>query len=108
MNPLYSHSYSYGYTVPQLVTGVLGDYKLTDCLSVQAGVHRGWLAFEDPNDKLDFMGGVKWTSPSERTKIAYAISVGPQDYGLADWDNVPGNQDRFSEVWCSSTRPRRD
>ncbi len=93
-NPFYSHSYSYGYTVPQLVTGVLGEYKLTKQLALQAGMHRGWLMFEDTNDTLDFMGGVKWTSANQRTKVAYALSVGPQD-PPADFNNIPGDQDRF-------------
>lgn len=87
LNPFYSHSYSYGYTVPQLVSGLLGEYKLTDGLALQAGFHRGWSMFEDNNDTLDFMGGAKWTSPNERTKVAYAISVGPQD--------PLGDQNRF-------------
>jgi hypothetical protein len=94
LNPFYSHSYSYAYTVPQLVTGLLGDYKLTDGLSLQAGFHRGWSMWEDTNDTLDFMGGVKWTSPNERTKIAYALSVGPQD-PPGDFNQVPGDQNRF-------------
>ncbi|MHB0956634.1 MAG: outer membrane beta-barrel protein [Pirellulaceae bacterium] len=94
MNPFYSHSYSYGYTVPQLVTGLLGEYKLTDQFTLQAGFHRGWLMFEDTNDTLDFMGGAKWTSENQRTKIAYAISVGPQD-PPGDFNQVPGDQNRF-------------
>ncbi len=94
MNPFYSHSYSYGYTVPQLVTGLLGEYKLTDQLALLAGFHRGWLMFEDTNDTLDFMGGVKWNSENQRTKVAYAISVGPQD-PPADFNQIPGDQDRF-------------
>ena len=101
-NPFYSHSYSYGYTVPQLVTGIMGDYKLTDQLSVQACLHRGWMMFEDTNDTLDFMGGVKWVSADKKTSVAYALSVGPQDppaivngVPIADWDGTPGNQDRF-------------
>lgn len=87
MNPFYSHSYSYGYTVPQLVTGVLADYKLTDQLSVQGGFHRGWMQFEDNNENLDFMGGVRWHSYDDRFKLAYALSAGPQDDA--------GDQDRF-------------
>ena len=94
MNPFYSHSYSYGYTVPQLVTGLLGEYKLTDQLALLAGFHRGWLMFEDTNDTLDFMGGVKWNSANQRTKIAYAVSVGPQD-PPGDFNQIPGDQDRF-------------
>ena len=50
--------------------------------------------FEDTNDTLDFMGGVKWHSENQRTKVAYAISVGPQD-PPADFNNIPGDQDRF-------------
>jgi hypothetical protein len=79
-NPFYSHSYSYGFGVPQLVTGALGDYKLTDQFSIQAGFTRGWSMFEDFNEELDFMGGVKWQSADKRTSLRYALSTGPQDY----------------------------
>ncbi len=100
MNPFYSHSYSYGYTVPQLVTGALAEYQLTDQLAILAGFHRGWLMFEDYNDNLDFMGGVKWVSENQRTKLTYAVSFGPQD-PPGDFNGVPGDQDRFvhSLVW---------
>jgi len=94
MNPFYSHSYSYGYTVPLLVTGLLGEYKRTDQLALLAGFHRGWSMFEDANDSLDFMGGVKWNSQNQRTKITYAVSVGPQD-PPGDFNGIPGDQNRF-------------
>jgi hypothetical protein len=80
LNPFYSHSYSYGYTVPQLVTGVLADYKLSDQVSVQAGFHRGWFMFEDYDGNLDFMGGIRWHSCDDRTSLAYAISTGRQTF----------------------------
>lgn len=100
MNPFYSHSYSYGYTVPQLVTGMLADYRWTDQFSIQAGFHRGWMMFEDNNDTLDFMGGIRWKSCDGRLQFAYAISVGPQDDA--------GNQDRFAgsfvAQWQASKR----
>jgi hypothetical protein len=79
-NPFYSHSYSYGYTVPMLVTGALADWKMTDQWSVQAGLHRGWMMFEDANDDWDVMAGVKWTSLDERTSVAYALSSGRQSF----------------------------
>jgi len=78
-NPFYSHSYSYGYTVPQLVTGVLGEYKLSDQWTLQAGFHRGWSMFEDNNDDLDVMAGIKWVSENQKTSVNYAISNGAQD-----------------------------
>lgn len=78
-NPFYSHSYSYGYTVPQLVTGALATYKLSDQWSIAAGFHRGWMMFEDVNDDLDFMGGLFWNSRDKRTSINFALSTGAQD-----------------------------
>jgi hypothetical protein len=84
LNPFYSHSYSYGYTVPQLVTGALADYKLTDQFSVQAGVHRGWMQFEDFNDNVDIMAGIKWTSCDKATSLAYAINTGKQSFPFDD------------------------
>ena len=86
-NPFFSHSYCYGYTVPQLVTGALADYKLTDRLSIAGGFHRGWMMFEDINNNLDFMGGVKWTSIDKRTNINFGVSTGAQD--------PAGDQERF-------------
>lgn len=87
LNPFYSHSLSYGFTVPQLVTGLLADYKLSNQLSVLGGFHRGWMKFEDNNDELDVMAGIKWVSADQWTSLTYAISSGAQD--------PAGAQDRF-------------
>ena len=84
MNPFYSHSYCYGYTVPQLVTGFLADYKLTDQWSIQGGMHRGWMQFEDYNDNWDVMAGVKWQSCDKKTEFRYAISSGKQSSPFHD------------------------
>ena len=86
-NPFYSHSYSYGYTVPQLVTGMLGTYKVGERFSFSAGFHRGWMMFEDINNSLDFMAGATLNSRDRRTSITYAISTGAQD--------PAGAQERF-------------
>jgi maltoporin len=66
---------------------VLAEYKATDNLSVLGGFHRGWMMFEDNNNCLDFMGGLRWTSHNKKASLSYAVSVGPQD--------VAGVQDRF-------------
>jgi hypothetical protein len=84
-NPFYSHSLCYSYTVPQLVTGALANYQLTDQLSLQGGFHRGWSQFEDNNDHLDVIAGVKWATCDNGTSIAYAISSGRQ--------GIPRNDD---------------
>lgn len=79
-NPFYSHSYSYGYTVPQLVTGALADWQMTEEFSVQVGAHRGWMMFEDYNDDWDVMAGIKWARSDGKSSLAYAISSGRQSF----------------------------
>jgi len=84
-NFFYSHSLAMSYTEPQLVTGVMADYKLSEQWSVQAGFHRGWFMFEDLNNKLDFMGGIKWQSCDGRLSAAYALSSGNQSPLGENW-----------------------
>lgn len=88
-NPFYSHSYSYGYTVDQLVTGALAEYQVNDQFSVLGGITRGWMMFEDLNHHLDFICGLRWKSPDGGTSLAYSITAGPQD-------PVVGDQERFA------------
>jgi hypothetical protein len=57
----------------------MADYKLSEQWSILGGFNRGWMQFEDNNDYLDFMGGVRWNSSNQRTSIAYSVDVGPQD-----------------------------
>ena len=58
--------------------------------------------FEDTNEDLDFMGGVKWVSSDKRTSVAFALSTGAQDplavvdgVAIGDWNGIPGDQERF-------------
>jgi len=87
-NPFYSHSLCYSYTVPQLVTGILGEYKLSDQLVLQAGMTRGWMMWEDMNHHMDVTGGIKWSSPSDLLSLGWAFEYGPQD--------PLGEQDKFA------------
>ncbi len=78
-NPFYSHSYAMAFSEPILVTGFLADYKLNDRWSLLGGLTRGWMQFEDNNNIVDFMGGVRWNSENKKTSLAYSVNVGPQD-----------------------------
>lgn len=78
-NPFYSHSYAMAFSEPILVTGFLADYRLSEQWSILAGMTRGWMQFEDDNNIVDFMGGVRWTSEKKKTSVAYSVDVGPQD-----------------------------
>ena len=77
-NFFYSHAYTMQYGEPFTHTGVLGIWEATDRVTVQAGFHRGWDQFENAagsEDSMGFLGGVSWTSPSERVNLAFAISA---------------------------------
>ena len=69
-NFFYSHGYTFLYAQPTTLTGAMLSWKLNDRLSVNGGVDAGWNAFESINDKAGAFGGLKWTSPSEKTTVA--------------------------------------
>ncbi len=79
-NFFYSHSYSLCYGEPILITGMMGNYKLSKQVSVLAGFHQGIHRFEDNNHRLNFQGGVMWSSEDKRWSLAYALDVGRNDF----------------------------
>jgi hypothetical protein len=78
LNFFYSHSYMMT-AEPILVTGMDATWAMTDQLKVWGGFNRGWMMFEDNNENLDFLGGVKWVSCDQKTNIAFTVTTGPQD-----------------------------
>lgn len=78
-NFFYSHSYTMQYGQPFTHTGMLASYDASPCLTFHAGFTRGWDTWEDPNETLGFLGGVGWTSPNERTSVAFALHTGNED-----------------------------
>ncbi len=79
-NFFYSHSYSLCYGEPILITGLMADYKIDDRLHLLGGFHQGVHRFEDNNGRVNFQGGVMYTSPNQRLSLAYAIDVGRNDF----------------------------
>ncbi len=81
-NFFYSHSYAIGYSEVILVTGMQAEYKLTDNWSINSGFFDGWsgsAGFEDPADKWDYLGGLKWHNDDNTTSLSWEITAGPQD-----------------------------
>ena len=91
-NFFYSHAYHFQYAKPLTHTGLLAEYAVGDRLKLQAGLTRGWDTWEDNNNDLGFLGGLVWTSPSERTSLALSVHTGPE----AD---EPPEQGRFRTVY---------
>ncbi len=79
VNFFYSHTVLIsGYCDPLLLTGFQADYKLTQNLTLIGGMHDGWLNFEDPEDKVAFLGGVKWSSTDKKSTLSVMIDNGPE------------------------------
>ncbi len=77
-NPLYSHSYMFGYAIPFTHTGVLGMYNLTDKMTLTAGITRGWdQALEDNNEDPDYTGQIKYVFNEKLTGYLNVIT-GPE------------------------------
>jgi hypothetical protein len=91
LNFFYSHSYLMsGYFDPVLVTGLQAEYKLNDNLTAVGGFNRGWQLFENPNETLNFLGGVKWASDDKKSSLSVMLSAGPTVTfaGFHDVDNL--------------------
>jgi hypothetical protein len=83
-NFFYSHSYSMQYGEPFTHTGMLFMRKVNDQLSFSAGFHRGIDQFDDSalgDDSLGFLGGVTWTSKSERLSLAFSLTASEEGPG---------------------------
>lgn len=59
-NVNYSRSILFGYAIPFTHTGARGTYKLSDTLSLIAGVNNGWDDFQDTNSDKTVELGLSW------------------------------------------------
>lgn len=99
-NFFYSHAYTKQYGEPFTHTGLLASYDWTPCLTVHAGLTRGWDNWEDPNDTLGFLGGLRWTSRNKATSFGFALHTGNEDAAGDD------NRTVYSAVLTRQINPR--
>ncbi|PQO48166.1 porin [Blastopirellula marina] len=78
-NFFYSHSYTMQYGEPFTHTGIMLSYPTSSCMTWYGGVVRGWNNFEQPNGQVSYLGGFRWVSPHEATKLNFSIITGSQD-----------------------------
>lgn len=86
LNPLYSHSYLFGYAIPFTHTGVTAKYNFTEELNVTGGVVRGWeQSNEDNNEAESFIAQVGYTwnrgEGSKPVNITLTGITGPEQAG---------------------------
>lgn len=108
LNFFYSHTYLMGgYYDPLLVTGLQAEYKLSDNLTAIGGFNRGWQLFENPNETLNFLGGVKWASDDKKSSLSVITIDGPTMTfaGFHDVDNlISVYTHQFTECLWSGTQ----
>jgi len=83
-NALYSHSYLFGFAIPFTHTGVYGTYAISDTITVDLGVSRGWeQGFEDNNhNAIDVFGRVSiLLNEKSQTKLMITGIGGPEQAG---------------------------
>ena len=109
-NFFYSHSYSMMYGQPMTHTGILFSQRLTHRLTGIFGVTRGWDTWEDPNGKLSYLAGVRWTSCDGRTEFSWVGETGNET--VADSGNARANsregaiRSHYSMVLSHQLTPR--
>jgi len=80
-NMFFSHSYQFGFAIPFTHMGAYGTYALSDALTVDFGISRGWeQGFEDNNhDSIDVFGRVSWNiNEKSGTKLLVSGIGGPE------------------------------
>lgn len=77
-NPLYSHSYLFGFAIPFTHTGVQLDYQVSDASNVYYGLVRGWdVVTTDLNSSFSHMFGMG-LKPSEELNLLLNLVTGPE------------------------------
>lgn len=82
-NAFYSHSFLFGFAIPFTHTGVMGEYKINDDWTIDAGATRGWnQTFKDNNTVPEVLGSLTYT-PQEsealrKWKLIANVSEGPE------------------------------
>jgi hypothetical protein len=83
LNPLYSHSYLFGFAIPFTHTGVLAKYSFDENFSLTGGVVRGWeQSLEDNNQDPSYLvsAAYNWAPGSGGEPINFIVTgiTGPE------------------------------
>ncbi len=77
----YSHSFTFGAALPFTLTGITGEYRINDRLTIEGGFSRGWgQTFTDTNGAIDGLGRVRYKL-GDATDLSFALIVGPELFG---------------------------
>ena len=77
-NFFYSHSYSFMYGSPTTLTGIMATTQWTKRLSTVFGITQGWNVFDNPMDRVNYLGGVQWDSLDKETSMSFLVHTGKE------------------------------
>ena len=83
-NFFYSHSYSFMYGSPTTLTGVTATTQWTKRLSTIFGITQGWDVFDNPMDRVNWLGGVQWESLDKETALSFIVHSGKESERRGD------------------------
>lgn len=86
-NALFSHSYLFNYAIPFTHTGIHGDFKINDKITVYYGACFGWDVFDDQNDNITHMVGA-YGNITEKWKYAFNAITGAEGAENDQWRTV--------------------
>ncbi|MDA9856986.1 porin [Rubripirellula sp.] len=98
-NFFYSKSYSYQFAGPFTHWGGQVNWAASDALTVQAGLHNGWDAFDRVSDKVGFIGKVRYDSHATGSWTSFAITTGEESNNGSGLALNPGFTNRTRYSW---------
>jgi hypothetical protein len=104
-NPLYSHSYLFGYAIPFTHTGVKANYVFNTQASAYFAVVEGWEVFNDNNHAHSYMTGGALSGSEQidghaRSQLFLNVITGPEQE--SDVNNYRTVFDATGTYWWTS------
>ncbi|MGO8689376.1 MAG: outer membrane beta-barrel protein [Thermoguttaceae bacterium] len=78
-NFFYSHSYGFLYGQPTTLSGGEAMYKVNDRWTANFGIDTGWNDWTSSVGKINYFGGVNWTSKDQKSTLAWETFIGNTD-----------------------------
>jgi hypothetical protein len=74
----FSHSFTFGAALPFTLTGITAYYPISDALSIEGGISRGWgQSLKDNNGAINGLGRIRY-SMGTNTDLSLALVTGPE------------------------------
>jgi hypothetical protein len=101
-NFFYSHSYSYQFAGPFTEWGALATYRPNAHWQFQAGAANRWNTLDGDNNRLNYLGSIKYTGDCNKWYLYAAVNTGQEETnpsGQPDIADSIANRTRVSVIY---------